>query len=489
MSLIIPANTLASGGYEVDNSLRFNSGSSDHLNRAFGSSSTDTKATWSFWIKRSKISSGAQFIFQSRDANNNNDRTYFRFSSSDGLDFFVTNSSGTGILALQTNRIFRDVLAWYHIVIKLDTTQGTASNRAKFYINGVEETSFSTATYPDQNANIRTVSNAYTGWGQNIPNNSSFFGGYLSEVCFIDGTALDGDSFGEFDEDSGIWKPKNVSGLTFGTNGYYLEFKESGTGTNASGMGADTSGNDNHFAVNNLTAIDQTTDTCTNNFATINPLVRNKSYNDGSLAEGNTYFAPDGRAISVSSIGVTSGKWYAEFKTQDAGALYVGVGLLRGLDALSDGGMSNPIFYDNNPSYAIGYGADGALQYNSTTASYGSGYSDNNIVGIALDMDNKEFYISVNGTFQASGDPTSGASKTNGAAGAASYNPLDDGGEIFFFVSDFSAGGVGQCFHNYGNPAFAISSGNTDGDGYGNFEYAVPSGYFALNTKNLAEYG
>tara|TARA_E500000305_G_C3973157_1_gene212987 strand:- start:117 stop:1034 length:918 start_codon:yes stop_codon:yes gene_type:complete len=305
----------------------------------------------------------------------------------------------------------------------------------------------------------------------------------MAEVCFIDGQQLTPTSFGEFDSDSpNIWKPIDVSGLTFGNNGFYLDFEDS------SNLGNDVNGGTDLTEVN-LAATDQTTDTCTNNFATINPLVRNSDYNDGSLAEGNTYFAPDGRAISVSSIGVTSGKWYAEFKTQDAGALYVGVGLLRGLDALSDGGMSNPIFYDNNPSYAIGYGADGSLQYNSTTASYGSGYSDNNIVGIALDMDNKEFYISVNGTFQASGDPTSGASKTNGAAGAASYNPLDDGGEIFFFVSDFSAGGVGKCYHNYGNAAYSINSGNADANGYGKFTYSVPSGYYSLNSKNLAEFG
>jgi hypothetical protein len=241
--------------------------------------------------------------------------------------------------------------------------------------------------------------------------------------------------------------------------------------------------------VNNLTSIDQTTDTCTNNFATINPLVRNKSYNDGSLAQGNTYFAPNGRAISCSTFGVTKGKWYAEFKAQDAGALYIGCGQLRGIDALSDGGMTNPIWYDNNPGYAVGYGSGGALEDGTASTSYGSGYSDNDIVGVALDMDNYEMYISVNGTFQNSGDPTSGASKTGGVTGATSYNPFDDGFPIFFFVSDFSAAGVGEVFHNYGNPAFSISSGNSDGNGYGNFEYSVPSGYYALNTKNLAEYG
>ena len=250
-------------------------------------------------------------------------------------------------------------------------------------------------------------------------------------------------------------------------------------------MGDDHSGNTNDFTENNLTSIDAVADSPVNNFATLNPLVRNKDYNDGSLAEGNTYFAPDGRAIGCSSIGVTSGKWYAEFKTVDAGALIIGVGDLQlGIQA----NQGNPIFYDNNPSYALGLASGGNLEYNGTTASYGS-YADGNIVGVALDMDNHALYFSVNGTWQNSGDPTSGSSKTGDATSAASYNPLDDGGEMFMFVSDFSASGVGQCYVNFGDPAFTISSQQTDGNGYGSFEYAVPSGYYSLNSKNLAEFG
>ena len=476
--IILGTNSIKDTGYDVANSLRFNSGSSDHLNRAFGSSSTDTKATWSFWIKRSKISSGAQFIFQSRDANNNNDRTYFRFSSSDGLDFFVTNSSGTGILALQTNRIFRDVSAWYHIVIKLDTTQGTASNRAKFYINGVEETSFSTATYPDQNANIRTVSNAYTGWGQNIPNNSSFFGGYLSEVCFIDGTALDGDSFGEFDEDSGIWKPKDVSGLTFGTNGYYLEFKESGTGTNTSGMGADTSGNTNHFAVNNLTAIDQSTDTCTNNFATLNGLHK---VDDWSLAQGSLEFTniSTGHRMTNSTIAVSQGKWYCEVKMKTE-AQQTRVGIID-----PDKFLYNNYIHNAGRGYAY-KGEDGTIRFNdgTTDGDYGDTYTTGDIIGIAMDLDNHKLYFSKNGTFQNSGDPTSGATGTGAAPDIAT-------GVFYSFGASTNDQGTDPVieFNFGGTQTFTISSGNADGNGYGNFEYAVPSGYYSLNTKNLAEYG
>jgi hypothetical protein len=316
-----------------------------------------------------------------------------------------------------------------------------------------------------------------------LGSSGNFMNGYLAEFVYIDGTALDETSFGEFDSDSPtIWKPIDVSGLTFGTNGFYLDFENSGS------LGADVSGNGNNFTVNNLTSIDQSTDTCTNNFATGNPLIRNKTYNDGSLAEGNTYFAPNGRAITCSTIGVTQGKWYAEFKAQDAGALSIGVGDLQlGIQA---NGQTNPIYYDNNPSYAIGYyNSNGNIQYNTASTSYGNSYADNDIIGVALDMDNYALYFSKNGVFQNSGDPTSGSSKTGDATSTASYNPLNSGEPMFFFVEDFSAAGVGECFLNFGNPAFSISSGNSDGNGYGNFEYSVPSGYYSLNSKNLAEFG
>jgi hypothetical protein len=481
MSLIIPANSLASGGYAVDNSLRFNDGSSDYLTRT--PSSTSNQKTWtvSCWVKRSKLSSN-QYVWGVNGDTNGDYFTELLFNSSDELEFRQGGTVGDPYQTqYKTNRLFRDVSAWYHIVIAADTTNGTEADRLKIWINGVQETSFATTNHPSLNENFRwhfvSGSNYPHSIGRSGRHSTNYFGGYIAEWIDVDGSQLDATSFGEFDEDSGIWKPIDVSGLTFGTNGAYLDFEDSAA------LGDDVSGNGNDFTVNNLTAIDQTTDTPTNNFATGNPLIRNKTYNDGSLAEGNTYFAPNGRAITCSTIGVTSGKWYAEFKTVDAGALIIGVGDLQlGIQA----NQGNPIFYDNNPSYALGLASGGNLEYNGTTTSYGS-YADGNIVGVALDMDNHALYFSVNGTWQNSGDPTSGASKTGDATSEASYNPLDDGGEMFMFVSDFSAAGVGECFLNFGNPAFTISSGNTDGNGYGNFEYAVPSGYLSLCTKNLSE--
>jgi hypothetical protein len=463
----------------IENSCRFETNT--YLTRTLSSANTKT-FTFSFWIKRSflgAVPTGSnQFpIGTYQDANNRISLALL----SDNTFILYGAVGGSAKLNLTTNRVYRDTSAWMHFVCAVDTTQSTASDRAKIYINGVEETSFSTSTYPDQDQELIINTNVYLGT-YDLTNN--YYHGYLAEVVYVDGQALTPSTFAETNTATGIWTPKKISHIAnAGSNTFYLDFKDS------SNLGNDASGLSNDLTSTNLTSLDQTADTCVENFATINPLVRNKSYNDGSLAEGNTYFAPNGRAISCSTIGVTKGKWYAEFKAQDAGALYIGCGQLRGIDALSDGGLSNPIWYDNNPGYAVGYGAGGSLEDGTGSTSYGSGYSDNNIVGVALDMDNYEMYISVNGTFQNSGDPTSGSSKTGGVTGATSYNPFDDGEPIFFFVSDFSAAGVGQCYHNYGNPAFSISSGNSDANGFGNFEYSVPSGYYALNTSNLNTYG
>ena len=478
MPLILGTNSIKDTGYDVANSLRFNDGSSDYLSQTFSTPTNNKKYTFSSWIKRgSNLGSRTTIFGAGSDGSNEN---YIGFNS-DNTFYYYNNVSAQ--YRYVSSGVYRDVSAWYHCVVAVDTTLADADDRVILYING-ERVAIGTQESIPQNFDTRI--NSAVNHGVGYAGNTSFpyyWDGYQAETVFIDGQQLDPTSFGEFDEDSPtIWKPIDVSGLTFGTNGFYLDFENSGS------LGADVSGNGNNFTVNNLTSIDQSTDTCTNNFATGNPLIKNKTYNDGSLAEGNTYFAPNGRAITCSTIGVTQGKWYAEFKAQDAGALSIGVGDLQlGIQA---NGQTNPIYYDNNPSYAIGYyNSNGNIQYNTASTSYGNSYADNDIIGVALDMDNYALYFSKNGVFQNSGDPTSGSSKTGDATSTASYNPLNSGEPMFFFVEDFSAAGVGECFLNFGNPAFSISSGNSDGNGYGNFEYSVPSGYYSLNSKNLAEFG
>jgi hypothetical protein len=223
MPLIIPSNSISAGGYEVDNSLRFNDGSSDNLNRTPASASNRKTWTFSAWIKRSTISTG-QRIFSQGDHTSGDPMTFLAFKSDDTLQF---NRYVSGATELVTNRKFRDVSAWYHIVFRCDTTNGTAGDRFRLYINGVEETSFATDNNPSLNDDTEVNNTEKLELGS-VGATTQNFDGYMAELVLIDGQSLDPTSFGEFDEDSGIWKPIDVSGLTFGTNGFYLDFEDSG---------------------------------------------------------------------------------------------------------------------------------------------------------------------------------------------------------------------------------------------------------------------
>ena len=466
MSIIIPANSAVGGGFDVDNSLRFNKTSSDYLTKTFGSAGNRKTWTWSGWLKRSSNFASQQDFFAVSSGSAAFHILYFS-----GNDTITFNYNTTYV---ETNRKFRDASAWYHVVIACDTTQSTSSNRVKIYINGVQETSMAATGYPSQNADLginNNVRHDISNQGAYYSNNS-YFDGYMAEVCFIDGTALDPTSFGEFDSDSNIWKPIDVSGLTFGNNGFYLDFENSGA------LGADVSGNSNNFTVNNLTAIDQSTDTCTNNFATLNPL--DKLYNGGTFTEGNlkVVTADSIYGAVTSTIGINSGKWYAEFKATDAGRDFAMVGI-KSTPATGNGDGVGA-----NDGYAY-YSYNGKKVHGGTESAYGNTYDDGDIIGVAVDLDNNKIYWSKNGTFQNSGDPTTGSTGT----GSAYDLDAPPSGFYFFSVSHEDNGDGGTWEANFGSPPFAISSGNTDGNGYGNFEYAVPSGYFSLNTKNLAEYG
>ena len=464
--IILPSNS--SGEYEVANSLRFDDGSSDSLTRTPSSAGNRKTFTLSLWFKRaSNFGSTNNILWVGNDSNN---RTLIQISDVDVID--LQNKSGGSVNAkLSSNAKRRDPSAWYHLVWSVDTTQGTDSNRMKLYVNGVQETSFSTETYPSQNADFFINNNQSHSIGKQNDASAGFFDGYMAEVCLIDGTALDPTSFGEFDEDTGIWKPINVSSLTFGTNGFYLDFENSGS------LGADVSGNGNNFTVNNLTSGDQATDTCTNNFATLNPLVPNA----GTLANGNLdYTGPTGDGTSYSSIGVISGKWYWEIKLNNT-PNKCGVGIIGDADPFqynTNGGLFSPRSY----SY---YPFNGNVYTNNTTNGDWSDTttSDNgDIIGIAMDLDNGYVYFSKNGSFMNSGVPTSGATGTGGVS-------LTTGNDFFPIIGDTTGASSEKALMNFGNPPFTISSGNSDGNGYGNFEYSVPSGYYALNTKNLAEFG
>jgi hypothetical protein len=457
-------------GYEVANSLRFNDGSSDYLTRTFGSSATSDKiGTYSSWIKRSTL--GEKDLFSAPGGGN---RGFIRFEGDDQLRTRTLATANE----VKTSMKFRDLSAWYHIVIAYDTTQSTASNRVKIYINGNQQTDLSATTYPSQNSSIY--------WGQNgiqteigydiFDGGSGYYDGYTAEVVWIDGQALDPTSFGAFNPVTNIWEPIAYTG-TYGNNGFRLDFADS------SALGNDVSGNDNDFTVNNLTSVDQSTDTCSNNFAVLNPLV---TLSGGTLSEGNLKYnyGSNGWRSSFSTIGAKKGKWYCEAKFDSGTHLIVGIVDEDGYSRNSGNFLADSTFnYSNGYAYYSNDGSKNATGKDgqATSASYGNSFAAGDIIGIAMDLDNGKLYFSKNGTFQDSGDPTSGSTGTGSA-----YNITNSTTSNYFFgVSPYNA----TVSLNTGSPSFSISSGNADANGHGNFEYAVPSGYFALNTKNLSEFG
>ena len=463
MSIIIPANSAVGGGFDVANSVRFNSGSSDYLSRTPGSAGNQKKFTLSTWIKRSRVGGGSgpeEFLFFGSPGSDTDTRLYFTGdgNSADDRLYFSSATSNSTHTILQTNRKFRDTSSWYNIVISVNTQDGSGSTSTiQMFINGVKETDFASSAYGSQNSLFYWTDNAANAIGRRNDSGNLYYSGYMAETVLVDGQALDATSFGEVDSDSGIWKPKNVSGLSLGTTGYYLDFKDS------SALGNDASGS-NNFTVNNLTAIDQSTDTCTNNFSTYNPLIVTQSINSTPLfSDGNlkaTFNNNSYSLFALSTFAVSSGKWFAEFKmTNISGGSDTYVGVIETEANFS--ADSSPI--DSGTSYR----GTGQRVISGSSASYGATYSTGDIIGVALNCDDNEVVFYKNGASQGAVSIT--ADKT-----------------YFMWTSDYSSKVIEA---NFGSPSYAISSGNTDGDGYGNFEYAVPSGYFALNTKNLAEYG
>jgi len=464
MPLILPGNVAtatASTTYEVANSVRFNKADAPALKRnSMGTATNRKKWTLSMWVKRSTT---AQAMLASFDGA----KSYFQFQSGGQLE--VNDVPGSSFnYRLVTNAIYRDIAAWMHIVVAYDSTQGTDTNRLKLYVNGAQPT-LGTATYPDQNFEPEVNSTGSHKYGSYDDSADFAFDGYFAEIVFIDGTQYAASDFGEFDEDSPtIWKPKDPSGLTFGTNGHYLDFEASGN------LGNDVNGGTD-FDENNIVAGDQSTDTCTNNFATWNSLFR-KGTTTPAFAEGNlksTFDDGGANEFALTTFGVSAGKWYAEVKwPSNTGTAATATGILD----MAYTGTDDP---NNAVTNAFGYFGSGTKNVSGTASSYGNSYADGDIIGIAIDMDNNKLYFSKNGTFQDSGDPTSGSTGT----GAIS---IVSGVTYGIFASDYNSQ-VAEL--NTGSPPFSISSGNSDANGYGNFEYAVPSGYLAICTKNLGSDG
>lgn len=450
---------------------------STYLSKTFGSAGNRKTWTFSAWIKRSNLITSRIFCTIASGVDD-----FIKFDTSHRLEWGFDHEDLTNRGKLITNRVFRDVSAWYHIVCAVDTTNATAGNRMRIYINGVEETSFATDTNPTQNedgeilnANPHFVSST---------SSAQFYDGLMAHVHFIDGTAYDASAFGETDATTGIWKPKTAPSVTYGTNGFFLKFE------NSSAFGTDSSGNANNFTVNGT--MTQTIDTPSNVFTTWNGIL---SYGSTmSLANGNTTANTSslheaGKYLShFTSLGITAGKYYAEFKiTSNANQSLIGISSNLEDDVLgSTSSAYNFIYKGNGWGY---YGSNGNVFHTNsdTQLSYGNSLANNDILGVALDLDNLKLYFSKNGVWQNSADPVAGTGDVV-SAGAKALNGSGSTGTYYFCCADFDQTTVCNVQANFGNGYFgttAVSSAQNPDDGIGIFEYTVPTGYKALCTKSI----
>ena len=442
-------------GYDVANSCMFNDGDSPSMYKSGLSGGSTTIATVSAWIKRCTL--GVDQRYYANYAGSGSDRFQIGWQTDDQLYIQHGNS-----VIFKTNRKFRDVSAWYHIVVAVDSSQASNDNRVKVYVNGTQETSFATFNTMTQDTEIFMNNDKI--WIGQRETSSLYFDGYLAEVVQLDGTAANATSFGEFDEDSPrIWKPKDVSGLTFGTNGFYLDFEDS------SNLGNDANGGTD-FTEANLAAADQATDTPTNNFCTMNPLVGSTSH---TFSEGNCKIVSSGsdtKGGGVGTFGLTAGKWYWEVKLGSLIANHThGVVSELTSELYAAGGATGLSQDTGATTWRNDDGGEVVIDGTVTTADYGV-MAEDSIMGIALDMDNHNISY-----------------YDDGSALVTDLNISTTRGTIFPLMSS----GINCTVEvNFGGcSAFSISSAQSDENGYGNFEHAPPSGYLAICSKNLGSDG
>ena len=469
MPLILSGNVAsatASTTYDVANSCRFNDGDSAAMSRdqSANDAGTNTKGTLSVWLKMS--AAGTEQVIYTRETDSSN---YFKVWFENDKLLIQTVTSGSVTMKKETNRVFRDPGAWLNIVVILDSTDGTAGDRQQIWINGTRETSFANSTNIGSSANLQINTGTGTDYiGRRGSGN--YYDGYMAEFVWIDGTDYAATSFGEYNEDSpNIWQPIDVSGLTFGTNGFYLDFEASDNLGNDANGGTD-------LTEANLAAVDQCTDSPTNNFATWNSLI----YSNGSTAQANASYTTSNSSSNygyrLSTIGVSSGMWYAEVKyTSSSNQALIGIRSREATAVVDYLGK----YSDDYAIYVNGV----PYNNNSALSDLGASWTSGDIIGIYLDLDNNKLYFSKNGSLYSS----TGISITAAASTTTGF--------YFFSASEWNSSGNGTFELNTGNPSFTLSSAVNDGD-YGNFEYTTTitgdgasKTFKALNTKNLAEYG
>jgi hypothetical protein len=451
----------AGGEYQISRSLRFNSADSAYLSRTPASASNRKTWTWSGWVKKSAISDTHR-LFEA--GTSGTDVLWFGFVD----QFVIQEYTGGGFtIYITSDAVYRDVSAWMHIVVAVDTAQATNTNRIKIYINNSQLTSFTSTSYPSQNLETKVnTTNQHTIGGSAVIGGSSYFNGYMTEINFIDGQALTPSSFGETNETTGVWSPIAYAG-SYGTNGFYLNFSDN-SGVTATTLGKDQAGSNNwtpnNFSVTAGAGNDSLVDTPTQygtdtgaggqvrgNYCTYNPI----GLGGGTLSNGNlTLVVASGTTPAVGTFAMTTGKWYWEVTLTTSSGPRVGV---------FDVGSSNPAGLGETAfGWAI-INSPSRTFHNNSTTSYGT-FNGNNgdVVMLAYDADAGKLWYGVNGSFFASGNPATGANPSQSSVTGNAIVP----------ANGFGGGSSNTHNANFGQRPFA---------------YTAPSGFKALVTTNLPE--
>ena len=438
--------TPSGGGYQISRSVRLRSSASASLNRTFVAGDTKTW-TWSAWVKRGTMGAINQYLFALGSS-----QTYIIFNSDNiQVGFYSTNAAT--LYYTTTSQVFRDPSAWYHIVVAIDTTQATAANRNKLYVNGVQVTAFSAATYPSQN-DVGQINTAAVHRIGSYDGSSNLFDGYLTEINFVNAQQLTPSSFGETNAVTGVWQPKKYAG-TYGTNGFYLNFSDN-SGATATTLGKDNSGNGNNWTPNNISVTagatyDSMLDVPTpyddggngrGNYAVMNPLQLPTAAST-VLSNANLLLTCNsGTSFNSFSNGTmypTSGKYYAEFFINTVGECYVGISRFTN--------ASTPNSWNSQSTY---YNRGGVIQKDNSTVFSVATYTTGDTIGVAYDVDNATCAFYKNNTLVGTVTGVTSGSYT------------------------FSIAGYLSC-------AVSFNTGQRP------FTYTPPTGFKALNTQSLPD--
>jgi len=432
-----------------------------YLTRVFGTPTNGKKFTFSAWMKRS-LFTGDQAFFST--GNSSDPITTFRWNS-DGKIYLFYLSGGSMVWEFATNSFYRDGNGWYNVVIAFDSTESSAGDRLKLWVNGEQITTWST----EVNVSLDMTPTMNTAVRHDLGTNGSggnYFNGSMSHVHFVDGTAYPASTFGSTDATTGEWKINTNPTVTYGDNGFFL-LKNDASLTDQSGEG-------NNFTLGAGT-ITKTEDNPSDVFSILNAITANSD----NLQYGGLRFVNNsgGHDMRISTLGAYAGKFYAEVKATTLGGNYPQIGIINP-DKFDD------YNYIGKSDGGYAYLSNGNKQYNNSATAFGNTYTTGDIIGIAMDLDNHKLYFSKNGTWEDSGDPTSGSTGTGSAFDLVT-------GVFYCFGGSSSDGGTDPVYDwNFGNGYFgtsAVSSAGTNASNIGIFEYDVPSGYTALSTKGLNE--